>query len=116
MVEHLHTSFVLYILDSLFGGFRRPSVSDAIVPVRPELRLHLLTVITQIWKFYKRTKVIHCVPMSARRVRTWSCPKGRIPQCPNFPFLIFYLQKYNQILTKYYLLILNTCSHICFIE
>ena len=36
----------------LFGGFPRPSVSDAVVPVRPELLLHSLTVITQIGKFY----------------------------------------------------------------
>ena len=64
MVEHLHTSFVLYILDSLFGGFLRPSVSDAVVPVRPELRLHSLTVITQIGKFYKRTKKSYTVSLS----------------------------------------------------
>ena len=36
----------------LFDGFPRPSVSDAVVPVRPELLLHSLTVITQIGKFY----------------------------------------------------------------
>ena len=62
MVQHLHTSFVLYILDSLFGGFPRPSVSDAVVPVRPELRLHSLTVITQIGIFYnKKTCKLHRV-------------------------------------------------------
>ena len=36
----------------LFGGFPRPSVSDAVVPVRPELLLHSLTVITQVGILY----------------------------------------------------------------
>ena len=36
----------------LFGGFPRPSVSDAVVPVRPELLFHSLTVITQVGILY----------------------------------------------------------------
>ena len=42
----------VFFLFLLFGSFPRPSVSDALVPVRPELLLHSLTVFTQIGIFY----------------------------------------------------------------